>query len=73
MSKVVKSRSLDGIMVSTGARNARDVGSIPVLGAKLPIFITPKRVLVPNVAMGWFYLEEKLMNHLRVANAQSLS
>ena len=41
MDKVVASRSLGGVMVSTLAWDARDLGSIPALGAMLPIFITP--------------------------------
>ena len=32
--------SLGGVIVSTLARNARDVGLIPALGIILPIFIT---------------------------------
>ena len=39
MGKMVTSVSLGGIMVSTLAWNARDVGSI--LGTVFPIFITP--------------------------------
>ena len=38
---MVTAGSLDGLMVSTLARNARDVGSIPALGTIFPIFITP--------------------------------
>ena len=43
---VVTVGSLGGVMVSTLARNARDVGSIPTLGTILPIFIIPT-ILVP--------------------------
>ena len=38
---VLTSGSLGGVIVSTLARNARDVGSIPALGTIFPIFITP--------------------------------
>ena len=34
-------KGLGGIMVSTLVQNARHVGSIPFLGAIVPIFITP--------------------------------
>ena len=37
----VTSRSLGGKLVSTLARNVRDVGSIPVLSAIFSIFVTP--------------------------------
>ena len=40
MGIVVKSGSLCGVMVSTLARNASDVGSIPALSTIFPIFIT---------------------------------
>ena len=33
--------SIDGVMVSTLAWNARDAGSIPALGTIYPVFITP--------------------------------
>ena len=38
--RVATSRSLGGLMASTPAWNARDVGSIPALGAIFPILIT---------------------------------
>ena len=38
---MVASGNLGSVMVSTQVRNARDVGSIPALGAIFPIFITP--------------------------------
>ena len=38
--------SLDGVMVSTQARNSIDVGSIPALGVLFPLFNTPV-TLVP--------------------------
>ena len=41
MDKVVTSRSLAGVMVSTMAQNARDMGRITTLGTIFPIFITP--------------------------------
>ena len=37
--RMVLSGSLGGEMVNTLSRNARDVGSIPALGATFPIFI----------------------------------
>ena len=37
--RMVTSGSLGGIMVSTLARNARDVRSIPTVGAIFPIFL----------------------------------
>ena len=40
MDRVVKSGSLHGVMVNTLAWNVIDVGSIPILGAIFPIFIT---------------------------------
>ena len=39
--RVASLERLDGEIVSTLAQNARDVGSIPALGAIFPIFITP--------------------------------
>ena len=41
MGIVVTSGSLHGVMVSTLAQNARDVGSVPALGTIFPIFIKP--------------------------------
>ena len=41
VTKVMTSGRLCGVMVSTLAQNARDVGYIPTLGAILPNFITP--------------------------------
>ena len=41
MGRVVTSGSLVGVMVSTLAWNARDVGYIPTLDAIFPILITP--------------------------------
>ena len=63
---VVTSGSLGGIMVSTLAQNASDVGSIPLLGTIFPIFITPttlswsrlSKLLYINI-----YLELTLMLH----------
>ena len=47
MERVMTSGSLDGEMeISTLARNARDVGSIPALDAIFPISITHKTVAV---------------------------
>ena len=43
--RVVTSESMCGVIVSTRARNARDVGSIPALGAIFSIFITLRTVL----------------------------
>ena len=45
MGTVVTSGSLGGVMVRMLAQNARDVGSIPTLGAIFPIFITDTTVL----------------------------
>ena len=39
--EMVISGSLGAVMIIILAQNARDVGSIPALGAKFPIFITP--------------------------------
>ena len=38
---VVTSGSLHGVMVSTLAQNAKDVGSILALGTIIPIFVSP--------------------------------
>ena len=38
-------RSPGGVMVTTLARNPRDVGSIPALGTILPIFLTRKTLV----------------------------
>ena len=46
MGRVVTSGSLGGLMVSTLALNARDVGSIPARGALFLIFITPTTILI---------------------------
>ena len=43
VSSVVTPGSIGGVMVSTLARNVRDVGLIPALGAIFHIFITPTR------------------------------
>ena len=40
MDRMVTSGSLRGVVVSTLTQNARDVGSIPVLGIIFPIFVT---------------------------------
>ena len=45
VSKVVTLGTLDSIMSSTLTWNARDLGSIPALGAIFPIFITHTLVL----------------------------
>ena len=39
MGRVLTTESLGGVMVSTLAQNARDVGSIPDLGALFPIYV----------------------------------
>ena len=39
--RMVTLANLGGLMVSTMAGNARDMGSIPALCARFPIFITP--------------------------------
>ena len=44
--RVVASRSLSSVMVSTLAQNARDLGSISTLGAIFPMF-THSTTLVP--------------------------
>ena len=44
--RMVTSGGLHGVMVSTLARNTRDVGSIPALGTTFPIFITPPPTVV---------------------------
>ena len=54
MSRMVTSRSLGDIMVSTVAQNARDVGSIPALD----IFITPMTLvavimILYNLGAAW--------------------
>ena len=41
MGSMMISGNLGGVMVSTLARNARHVDSIPALGTIFPIFITP--------------------------------
>ena len=41
---LLTSGSLGVVMVSTLARNARDVGSIPALGTIFTIFITPESI-----------------------------
>ena len=38
---VMASRSLGGVMVSTQTQNGRDMDLIPVVGAILPLVITP--------------------------------
>ena len=45
MGSVVTSRSISGEMVITLAQNARDVGSIPTLGATFPTLITPTTLI----------------------------
>ena len=49
---MVISRSLDGVMVSTLARNARDVGSIHSLGTMFLIFITPTTLVAGTMIPG---------------------
>ena len=44
--RVATPGSLGGVMVNTLANNARDVGSIPILGVIFSNFITPM-TLVP--------------------------
>ena len=44
MCRMVTSESLGGVRFRTLAWNARDVGSIPALGAIFPIFMTPTTV-----------------------------
>ena len=44
-SRVVKSGSLDGVMVNTLAQNVRDVGSIPTLGTIFPFVNTSTRLV----------------------------
>ena len=44
--RVVTLGSLSGEMVSTLARLARDVGSIPTLGILFPIFIKPTTLVL---------------------------
>ena len=48
---VVKSGSLDGVMVNTLALNARGVGLIPALSAIFPIFITPMTLAVMSMIL----------------------
>ena len=45
LGRVVTSSSLGGVMINTLARHAKDVGSIPTIGAKFPIFITPMKLI----------------------------
>ena len=42
---IVTSGSLLGVMVSTLAHNARNVGLIPALGTTFPIFISPMTIV----------------------------
>ena len=49
MGRVVTSRRLGGLMVSTLARNARDVGLIPPLGAVYHVFIISHEVPLRQV------------------------
>ena len=54
MSSIVTSGNIGGVMVSTLAWIARDVGSIPTLGTILPIFITLTTVYYANIILGTF-------------------
>ena len=51
MRRVLTAGNLGGVMVSTLAQNARDVGSIPALGAIFPSFITRVGLLAMTVIM----------------------
>ena len=44
MGRVVPSGSLGGVMFSMLARNTRNMGLIPYLGATFPILITPMTI-----------------------------
>ena len=49
--RVVATGNLDGVMVSTLAQNARNMGSIPVLDAIFPIFIIHKTVIAMTMIL----------------------
>ena len=49
MEMVVTSMSLVGVMVSTLARNVRNVGSIRALGEIFPIFITATTLVAVTI------------------------
>ena len=62
MGRVMTSGSLSGVRISTLARNAKYVDSIPVLGAIFPIFITPMAYKNINI-VGHTNIEGLLLLH----------
>ena len=56
MRRVVTSGSLDGVMVSTVAQNARDVVLIPALNIIFLILITAMTLVAMAMILYWLYV-----------------